>query len=236
MKLTIVIPAHNEEESLPNTLENLQKEVSVKHEIIVVDDHSSDNTAKVVGEFSAQYPNIRLVTNDTPPGFTNAIKKGFSQVKEGFVVPIMADNCDDPKTVNFMYERMKEGYDVVCASRYMRGGEKIGGRPLQTLFSRFCGLSLYFLTKIPIHDASNAFKMYRKEALDTIEIKEAGFACSLEIVVKLYQKGYKVAEIPTRWKDRVAGKSNFRIGKVIKNYIRWYIWAIFIRPCDAYKK
>jgi dolichol-phosphate mannosyltransferase len=230
MKLTIVIPAHNEEASLPFTLARLSEGVRVAYEIVIVDDHSTDSTSKVVTQLSKQYPNLRLVKNDdTPPGFTNAIKKGFSQVREGAVVLVMADNCDEPDTINSMYEKILEGYDVVCGSRYAKSGKKIGGRFLQTIFSRWAGKSLHFLIGLPTRDASNAFKMYKKQVLDSIDIEEAGFASSLEIVVKLYQKGYRITEIPTTWHDRMAGKSNFRIFKVLRNYLRWYVWAILVR-------
>jgi len=196
MKLTIVIPAHNEEASLYATISSLEAIVMVPHEVIVVNDHSSDNTAKTIDELSVKFNNIRLINNDTEPGFTNAIKKGFSKARGEMIVLVMADSCDDPHSINEMYKKIMEGYDVVCASRYMKHGKKLGGRFLQTLFSRWSGLSLCYLTGIPTHDASNAFK---------------------------------ITEIPTVWKDRVAGESNFRIWKVIRNYFRWYLWAVFAR-------
>ena len=228
-RLTIVIPAHNEEASLYATVSGLEVIVAVLHEIIIVNDHSSDGTDKVASELSGKFNNVRLIDNDTDPGFTNAIKKGFSEASGEMVVLVMADSCDDPHSINKMYEKILEGYDVVCASRYMRNGRKLGGRFLQTLLSRWSGSSLCYLTKIPTHDVSNAFKMYRKEALDSIEINEAGFASSLEIVVKLFLKGFKMTEIPTVWKDRVAGVLSFNIFKVLSNYLHWYFWAIFTR-------
>ncbi len=229
MKLTIVIPAHNEEASLPATISNIESIVTVVHEVVIVNDHSSDNTTIAAKKLFQKFNNVRLVDNDTEPGFTNAIKKGFSEAKGDIVVPVMADSCDDPHSINEMYEKILEGYDVVCASRYMKNGKKLGGRFLQSLLSRWSGLSLCFLTGIPTHDTSNAFKMYRKEALDSIEIQEAGFACSLEIVVKLFLKGFKITEIPTVWKDRVAGVSSFNLGKVFRSYLHWYFWALFAK-------
>lgn len=226
MKLTIVIPAHNEEQSLPVTLNGLRENVKTEHEILVVDDHSTDKTSKVVLDFAEKYSNVKLVKNDMRPGFTNAIKKGFSQVKEGVVVLVMADFCDDPQTIDQMYEKMKEGYDVVCGSRYMKGGERIG-RPMQGFFSRSVGLILYYLIRIPTYDPSNGFKMYRKNLLDTIDIKEAGFASSLEITVKAYVKGFRITEVPTRWKKREVGESKFRLVDVASNYIYWFFWSIF---------
>lgn len=229
MKLSIVIPARNEEACIARTIENIEKIVEIPHEIIVVDDHSQDRTGEIVDSLRNKYSNLSLVKNEDGPGFSSAIKKGFSVVKEGAVVLMMADFCDDPRTVEVMFEKIKEGYDVVCGSRYMKGGKKIGGRCLQNFFSRLVGLSLHFLKGIPTHDVSNAFKMYRREILDSINIEEAGFASSMEIVLKLYKKGYMITEVPTLWKGRTAGRSNFRLLKVARNYIYWYLWALFLR-------
>ena len=229
MKLTIVIPAHNEEESLPKTLDGLRAGVKVPHDVIVVDDHSTDGTFDIVSGFATKYNNVRVIKNNTNSGFTSAIKKGFSEVRDGVVVLVMADACDDPETINIMYEKIVEGYDVICGSRYMTGGQKVGGRFVQTILSKWAGRSLFLLSKVPTHDSSNAFKMYRKEVLDSIEIEEAGFASSLEIIVKLYIKGYRITEVPTTWHDRVAGMSNFNVIKVIKNYIKWYFWAFSVK-------
>ena len=226
MKLTIVIPAHNEEESLPQTIKALEQEIKTPHEIIVIDDYSKDKTAEVTIELTKSYNNIRLIKNDMRPGFTNAIKKGFSQVNEGAIALVMADKCDQPSTVDDMYEKINEGYDIVCGSRYMKGGGR-DGRPLQGFFSRSVGLALNKLIGIPTHDCSNAFKMYRKDVIDTIEIEEAGFASSLEITVKAFIDGFKITEVPTYWKKREAGESKFQISSVAKNYIYWFFWSIF---------
>jgi dolichol-phosphate mannosyltransferase len=226
MKLTIIIPAHNEEESLPKTLYGLQIGVKVPNEVIVVDDHSSDGTFNIVMKFINKYNNIRVIKNNTSPGFTNAIKRGFSEVKDGAVVLVMADACDDPETINVMYEKIIGGYDIVCGSRYMQGGSR-EGRPLQGFFSRLVGIALHMFIRIPTRDCSNAFKMYRKEVLDSINIEEAGFASSLEASVKAFSKGFKIAEVPTCWKKREAGESKFSITNVSKNYIYWFFWALF---------
>ena len=229
MKLTVVIPAHNEEEVIGDTLARLESELAIPHEVVVVNDHSTDRTAEVVGEASAKWPNIRLVDNMRPPGFTNALKAGFDAVSEGAIATVMGDLCDDPRTIEKMFEKMQDGYDVVCGSRYIKGGGKIGGRFLQNMFSKFVGISLHLLTGIPTRDVSNAFKMYRRDVVANMNIEEAGFASSLEITVKAYVKNYRITEVPTVWRGRTKGQSSFRIFRVSKNYIRWYIWALLLR-------
>lgn len=228
-KLTVVIPARNEEEVIENTLHDLERRLRLEHKIIVVNDRSADRTEEIVRGLRDQYPNIEIINNPYPGGFTNALKAGFEKVDTEFVVAYMADACDDPLTIERMYEKVLGGFDVVCGSRYMPGGKKNGGRFLQTLFSKFVGLSLRSLINLPTHDATNAFKMYRTGVINSINIEEAGFAVSLEIIVKAYLRNYKITEVPTTWKDRTGGRSNFRLFKVARNYIRWYIWAILLR-------
>ena len=123
----------------------------------------------------------------------------------------------------------EEGYDLVCASRYMPGGQRLGGPPLQGFFSRYVCSSLMKLTGIRTHDVSNAFKMYRTEILRTTPLEEAGFASSLEICVKAFLKGYRITEVPTTWRGRTAGTSSFKMLKVARSYFRWYLWAVLLR-------
>ena len=228
-KLTVVIPALNEEETIGETLESLEGVLGLPHEVIVVDDSSDDGTAQVVHQMSARYPHLRLVSSQRPRGITNALRSGFEEVHTPVTVVLMADAADDPHTIEKMYEKIEEGYDVVCASRYMPGGERLGGPWLQGVFSRFVCASLKRLTGIPTHDVSNAFKMYRTEVLNRTPLEEAGFASSLEICVKAFLKGHRITEVPTVWRGRTLGTSSFRIFRVARSYFRWYLWAILLR-------
>lgn len=229
MELSIVIPVYNEEENISYTIERLENNLDIKHQIIIVNDHSEDKTKEVVEEIRKRYRNISIIDNKNLKGFANALRAGFSAVDFELIVPVMADLCDDPSTIEKMYKKINQGYDIVCGSRYMRGGKKIGGPFLKSFFSRFVSISLHILTKIPTHDITNAFKMYRKEVIENIDIKSKGFEISIEIPLKAYFKGYRITEIPTVWKERTKGKSNFRIIRLIPNYLRWYLWAIWKR-------
>ena len=229
-KLYIVIPALNEEASIGDTLKSIEAAVECEHEIIVVNDHSIDRTAAVVHDFAREHGNVRLVDNEGRNGFSNALQVGYAAAGDGVIVTMMADLCDDPGTIPLMYEKILEGYDVVCGSRYMQEGGKEGeDSQVKGLLSRFVGLSLRRLVKVPTHDATNAFKMYRSEVIKSITIEEAGFACSMEITVKAFLKGCRIAEVPTTWRGRTAGKSKFSMIKGGKDYLRWYIWAVLLR-------
>lgn len=227
MKISIVIPAHNEEDVIGSTLRSIEENVSCEYEIIVVNDHSTDGTAELVREFAKKIANIRLIDNDWERGFAGALKKGFSVSDSKLVIPVMADSCDDPLTINEMHAKAIEGYDIVCGSRYMRGGTKLGGPPIQTFFSRFVGRSLKYLIGIPTSDVSNSFKLYRRKVLDSVNIMSKGFEISMEIPLKAYFAGYSITEVPTVWKGREIGKSKFYLFKVAPNYIKLYLWAIF---------
>lgn len=226
MKITIVIPAHNEQEIIGDTIRNIEDVLNLDYEIIVINDHSTDDTGKIVGELIKKYSNLKLVDNDTGRGFADALKKGFAYCKTEFVIPVMADLCDEPKTINDMYKKAMEGFDIIVGSRYMLGGAKIKGPMLQSFFSRFVGYSMRHLIGIPTFDVSNSFKCYRKEILERIEIKARAFEISMEITLKSFFIGAKITEVPTVWKGRSMGKSKFYLFKAAPKYIKLYFWAI----------
>jgi len=227
MNFSVVIPAHNEENSIEEVIRCLEQGVKGNYEILVVDDHSSDKTVQIVKKLASEYNNISLVPNKEEAGFANAIRTGFSNARTDIVVPVMADLCDDPNIINKMYEKLlEEGFDIVCGSRYMKDGKKIGGPLLKSLFSKFYGISLYFLLGIPTHDIANAFKMYRKEVIDAILLESKGFEILVELPLKAFFLGYRITELPTIWRDRKEGRSKFRLFQQGLRYFRFYIWAL----------
>lgn len=229
MKVSIVMPVYNEEEVVSETISDIEEKLNINYEILIVNDHSTDSTVQIANNMIGKYPNIRIIDNNQGKGFTGALKTGFRNVAGEAVVPFMADSCDDPLTIPNMLEKIEEGYDVVCGSRYMKGGKRVGGRLSQGLFSRFVGLTMRLFTGIPTHDCSNAFKMYRKEVLDNIEIEEAGFAVSMEMIIRAFSERVKITEVPTTWYGREKGESKFKILSVGKNYLKWYVRALFFR-------
>jgi dolichol-phosphate mannosyltransferase len=224
--LSVVIPARNEEENIKETIENFIPYINKDEtEIIVVNDHSEDRTEEIVLNLCEKYKFLKIVRNEQNPGFANALKTGFENAKGEFVLPVMADGCDSPQTIKKMVEKAKYGYDLICGSRYTKGGGKIGGPKIQSFFSRFVGLSLYYLIKIPTKDCPNAFKMYRRKILNSLKLKSEGFSISMEACLKFYFSGYKICEVPTVWYGRKKGKSKFKLSKTLP-YIKLYIWAI----------
>lgn len=226
-KLSIIIPARNEEETIEDEILSLMPHINFKTtEIIVVDDHSTDSTHEIVRKISAAFSCVRIIRNEKTPGFANTLISGFEQAKGEFVLPVMADGCDEPATITRMLEKTDKGFDIVCGSRYMKGGGKVGGPKIQGCFSTFVGVSLHVFTGLPTRDVSNAFKMYRREILAGLNLKEKGFAISMEAALKFFFNGYRMCEVPTVWYGRKKGKSKFSLLKTLP-YMKFYVWALF---------
>ena len=125
-----------------------------------------------------------------------------------------------------MYELYLQGFDVVCGSRYMKGGRLIGGPFFKQLMSRVSGLTLHYFRGVPTHDATNSFKLYDAAMVHDVKVESvAGFELGLELTVKAFLNGYRIAEIPSVWRDRTAGTSRFRIMQWLPHYLKWYFYA-----------
>lgn len=229
MSLAIVMPVYNEGENVKKAIPEIEKKVKIPHKILLVYDFAEDNTVAAAKVLQKKYKNIELVRNNVGNGrgVINAIKTGFDKVKSGAVVVMMADLADDPETINQMYEKIQEGCDVVCGSRYSKDGNHIGGPFLKTWLSRIAGFLTPLLLGIPTRDLTNAFKMYRKAIFKKIKIESTGgFELSQEIVTKAHFLGFRVCEVGTTWQDRTAGQSRFQLGKWLPKYLYWYFWGI----------
>ncbi|MFA5005035.1 MAG: glycosyltransferase family 2 protein [Candidatus Omnitrophota bacterium] len=226
MKLSIAIPAHNEEENIGQVIEQIESRIKFPFDLIVVNDHSVDRTAEIVLGLTKKYDNLTLVENNLAGGFANAVKTGMLSAKTEVVVPVMGDLCDDLDTIPEMLEKIEGGFDVVCGSRYIKGGARLGGSKVKGFFSFFVGLTMSIFTGIPTRDVANAFKMYRKKVVDNINIESTGFEISMEMALKAYFKGFKVTEVPTVWREREKGQSSFKMFNLTPNYSRWYLWAL----------
>ncbi len=228
-KVDIVIPVYNEGERVVQTLQELQSKLTVPYRARFVYDSDSDTSLPFLRDYIQKnnIHNIEPFKNRYGRGALNAIKSGLENAEADYVLVTMADLSDDLAVVSSMVERMDRGADLVCGSRYMKGGRQVGGPFIKKNLSRFAGLSLHWLTGIPTHDISNSFKLYRRDLLQSIKIESVGgFEIGLEILVKTYIRGKKIEEVPTTWTDRAGGKSNFKLMKWLPLYMGWYWKAI----------
>ncbi|WP_435011429.1 glycosyltransferase [Tundrisphaera lichenicola] len=228
----LVIPVYNEGANIAHALDEIDRKVPLPKRILVVYDFDEDNTVPVVRDLISRHPGLELVKNTLGRGVLNAVRAGIAACTSEVVVITMADLSDDVAIVPKMVELIdREGYDIVCASRYMKGGRQIGGPRFKKFLSRTAGISLHWLTGLPTHDATNAFRAYRRSVLAGIEIESrGGFAYSLEITAKAYAAGRKITELPSTWQDRSAGESRFRLRAWLPHYLKWYGYALTHRP------
>jgi dolichol-phosphate mannosyltransferase len=222
-KLAIVLPVYNEGEAVEPVLRALAASVGTPHELVVVYDFDGDTTVPVIARLGPEIPGLRGLRNDLGRGVLNAMKAGIAGTTAPFVLISMADGSDEPHVVDGMVRMAELGADVVSASRYMRGGHQVGGPPLKRLMSRAAGLSLHWFAGVPTHDPTNNFKLYSRSFLEATTIEStAGFELALELTVKATLAGRPVAEVPTTWRDRTAGQSNFKLRKWLPHYLHWY--------------
>ena len=222
-ELSIVMPVFKEGEAVEPALRALARDVHTSHEILVVYDFDEDPTVPVIERLATELPAVRGYRNDLGRGVLNAMKAGIAGSTGPYVLITMADGSDEPHIVDSMVALARDGADVVAASRYMSGGQQIGGPPLKRLMSRTAGLTLHWFAGVRTHDPTNNFKLYARRFLDAVTIESsAGFELALELTVKATLDGRTVAEVPTTWRDRTAGQSNFKLRKWLPKYLRWY--------------
>jgi glycosyltransferase involved in cell wall biosynthesis len=225
--LSVVVPVFKEGDSIVPVMRALATGISTPHEILVVYDFDEDPTVPVIGRLHAELPAIRGLRNDLGRGVLNAMKAGIAASSGSYVLISMADGSDEPQVVDSMVALAQDGADVVAASRYMKGGHQVGGPPLKRLMSRTAGLTLHWFGGVATHDATNNFKLYSRRLLDATPIEStAGFELGLELTVKATLAGRRVAEVPTTWRDRTDGHSNFKLRKWLPHYLHWY-WRAF---------
>lgn len=226
--ISLVVPVYNEADNILPLLDALSSQVEGDHETLLVYDFEEDTTLPPAREYSKQYPELHLIKNTIGPGVLNALKTGIVTAAGDVVVVTMADLSDDVTQIDEMAARIRAGTGLVAASRYMKGGDQIGGPPVKRLLSRLAGLSLRWLTRIDTHDATNNFKAYSRHLVDEVAIESgSGFELGLEMATKAHLGGYQIEELPTAWRDRTAGESQFKILKWMPGYLRWYLTCVF---------
>jgi 8-oxo-dGTP pyrophosphatase MutT (NUDIX family) len=224
-EFSILIPVYNEAENIAALLRGLQAEVPGDYEILVVYDFDEDSTLPAIRRMEPPVPNLRLIKNTIGRGVVNAIRAGFAASDSWLgVVVTMGDRSDPPSRIPALVAKLRQGYDVVAGSRYMAGGQQIGGPKLKGFLSRTAGRLAYWLTGVGIHDVTTNFRGYSRRLISQIPIESrGGFELGLELTVKCHLRGWRVAEVPSTWHDRSAGASRFRLFAWLPGYLRWYL-------------
>ena len=225
-RVSVVIPAYNEGKDVLPVLDRLFEAVSLPCEVLIVVDTPEDSTVPIVEEYTREEPRLRLVVNTYGRGPANAIRFGIDNAAAPVAVVTMADGCDDPRQIDELARLVERGVAVAAASRYMAGGQQVGGPYLKSLISKLAGRSLRVLARIGTRDATNSFKAYSTAFVREAGIESrAGFEIGIELTAKARRLRLPVAEIPTIWLDRQAGVSNFKVARWIPKYFKWYLFA-----------
>jgi dolichol-phosphate mannosyltransferase len=228
--ITIIIPARNEAGLIKKTLDAL-KIVQTPHSILVVSDvvDPADRTEDVVKHYMQTHPYVQLLSGKgvAAHGFAAALKRGVEEAKTPYIVFVMADMCDDPKTIDRLYKQVLSGWDVVCACRYMQHGKRIGGPVVQGLCSRVVNWCMRYVTGIRTHDASNSFKLYTTTLIQRLPFDETmGSEVSLSLIVSAHKKGARITDVPSVWHGRTEGEAKFRFMAQMRGYFRVCLHAM----------
>lgn len=225
-RVSIVITAYNEGEHILTCLDRVVEAVSLPFEVLVVYDSPDDTTAPYVEKFAKADPRVIPTVNTYGRGPAKAIRFGVDRARAEVVVVTMADGSDDPQQIDQLTRLVERGVVIAAASRYVRGGQQVGGPPLKRTLSRLAGLSLHWFARVGTHDATNSFKAYDRRFLQQVGIEsDTGFEVGLELVAKAKRLRLPIAELPTIWLDRSFGVSNFNVARWLPRYLKWYFFA-----------
>jgi dolichol-phosphate mannosyltransferase len=227
--LSVIIPARDEEGCIQSTVEHLHQELElnqVPHEIVVVDDGSKDRTWEILGALRRQIPEVKPVQN-FHHGFGRAVVFGFDHAQGDAMVVVMADESDDGRDVVRYWQKLNEGYHAVLGSRFIKGGGTTDYPWFKKIVNRIANKFLQFLFRIDLNDTTNAFKAYRRVALEGCRpFLSPHFNLTIELPLKIIIRGYSWMVIPITWKNRRVGESKLRLREMGSRYlfIALYCW------------
>ncbi|MEM6469320.1 MAG: glycosyltransferase family 2 protein [Planctomycetota bacterium] len=228
--LSVVIPARDEEGCIESTVRHLNLELrlqSIPHEIVVVDDGSSDRTWEILEKISQDIGELHPHKSQGPHGFGRAIRAGIEKSSGDCVVIMMADESDDCRDVVRYWEALNQGYDCVFGSRFVRGGGAIDYPWIKLMLNRMANLFIRLIFRIRLNDTTNAFKAYRRTTLDGLKpFLSPHFNLTVELPLKAIVRGYSWVTLPITWRNRRSGLAKLKIREMGSRYffIVAYVW------------
>ncbi len=233
MKLSVVIPAYNEEGSIETSINAVYSELvknNIPHEILVINDNSKDNTEEVLKSLLPQIPTLNYITNSGPNGFGYAVRIGLENFSGDCIAVMMGDMSDSPLDLVRFYNKMQEGYDCVFGSRFIKGGKTYNYPRLKLVINRMANSIVQLCFGIRYNDTTNAFKLYKKGTIDGLKpFLSPHFNLTLELPLKAIVRGYSYAVIPNSWTNRKSGKSNLKIREMGSRYFFILLYCLIER-------
>ena len=241
-RLSVVIPAHNEEGCISSTVEHLHLELrlhNIPHEILVVDDGSADSTWQKLLDLCGHIPTLRPVQNEGDHGFGRAVAKGLDHISGDAVVVMMADESDDCRDVVRYWDLLNQGWDAVFGSRFIKGGGVIDYPWLKRGLNRMANFLIRLMFGITLNDTTNAFKAYRTTVIDGCRpLLSPHFNLTVELPLKTIVRGYTWTVTPITWRNRRVGTSKLALKEMGSRYlfICLYVWMEKYFSRGDYKK
>lgn len=232
--LSVVIPTYNERENMAELIRILERALPAHSEIVVVDDNSPDGTADACRRLNKKYGNVRVFVRRKKEGVGSAYFFGYKHSRGGIIIGMDADLSHDPAQIILLLGKLDEGYDLVIGSRHIKGSFYERQKPetyRKYLASRYGNVLTSLILGIPLHDFTNGFRAFRRKVLDGVKIENKGNSMLMEFIAKVYWRGFRVAEVPTRFVDRKKGASKLNIAgestKFILDVLKLRAWKSF---------
>src|SRR6478672_1536458 len=223
MKISVVVPAHNEEECLYDTVAtivNTLEQEEIRHEVLIINDNSTDRTLEICQLLTKTYKSVRYINNQPPNGFGFAVRRGLAEFEGDAVAIMMADASDDPRDLVAGYYKLLEGYDCVFGSRFMKGG-RVVDYPVHKLYiNRLANWFVKTIFGLRYNDVTNAFKIYRREVITGLQpILSHHFNLTVELPLKAIVRGFSFTVVPIKWYNRKTGISKLKIKEMGSRYL-----------------
>jgi dolichol-phosphate mannosyltransferase len=230
MRISVVMPAQNEEGSVGSTVEGLVTTLEgagIDYEIVVVNDDSEDSTEAVVAAIGAANPRVRVHKSHYERGFGNAIRAGLDVFQGDAVAIVMADASDDPRDLVRYVGLLEEGWDCAFGSRFMPGAQVYDYPPLKLFINRLANQFIRVLFRHRYNDTTNAFQAYKREVIETVQpLLSKHFNLTVELPLKAVVRGHNFAVVPTSWTNRTSGEAKLKMKEMGSRYlfIVLYVW------------
>lgn len=228
--ISIIIPAHNEEKNikfLTDSIITVMEKEKIGYEIVIVDDNSTDKTGKIAQDISIK--NRKITTFHRKGGIRGmgvTLKYGTERANGDIIVWVMGDCSDDVNAIPKMVEKIRQGFDMVLGSRYMEGGSSGDLSLTKAAMSKTYTRMTKMIFGIKVHDITNAFRAFRKNVFDSVQLESNDFAISPEFAIKAHKKGFKLGEVPVTYKNRKFGKTKFNFFKMGIKYGKLFSYKI----------